>query len=105
MSSIGTASLFKISLQSVCELDDFGHEYVLAWGEDSGTGRDIVITEVDIENLVRAKAALFAGCLTLLESLSLSFEDLDQRDHRRGFWPIHQLGEGENDRPFSGHPC
>ena len=56
----------------------FGHEYVLAWAEDSGTGHDIVINEVDIENLIRAKGALFAGCLTLLESLELSFDDLDR---------------------------
>jgi uncharacterized 2Fe-2S/4Fe-4S cluster protein (DUF4445 family) len=56
----------------------FGHEYVLAWSEDSGTGDDIVITEVDIENLIRAKGALLAGCLTLLESLSLSFDVLDR---------------------------
>ena len=56
----------------------FGYEYVLAWAEDSGTGDDIVITEVDIDNLIRAKGALFAGCLTLLESLSLSFDVLDR---------------------------
>jgi uncharacterized 2Fe-2S/4Fe-4S cluster protein (DUF4445 family) len=56
----------------------FGYEYVLVWAEDSATGRDIVITEVDIENLIRAKGALFAGCLTLLESLDLSFDDLDR---------------------------
>lgn len=55
-----------------------GGEYVLVWGEDSETGQDIVINEVDIENLVRAKGALYAGCLTLLESLSLSFDDLEQ---------------------------
>jgi uncharacterized 2Fe-2S/4Fe-4S cluster protein (DUF4445 family) len=56
----------------------FGYEYVLAWQQDSGTQKDIVITEVDIENLIRAKAALFAGCLTLLETFSLSFNDLDR---------------------------
>lgn len=56
----------------------FGYEYVLAWAEDSGTGDDIVINEVDIENLIRAKGALFAGCLTLLENLNLSFDDLDR---------------------------
>ena len=56
----------------------YGHEYVLAWAEDSGTGKDVVINEVDIENLTRAKGALFAGCLTLLESLELSFDDLDR---------------------------
>lgn len=56
----------------------FGYEYVLAWANDSETGHDIVITEVDIENLIRAKGALFAGCFTLLESLELSFDDLDR---------------------------
>jgi uncharacterized 2Fe-2S/4Fe-4S cluster protein (DUF4445 family) len=56
----------------------FGYEYVLVWGEDSATGYDIVITEVDIENLIRAKGALYAGCLTLLETLDLSFYDLDR---------------------------
>ena len=55
-----------------------GNEYVLVWGNDSATGKDIVINEVDMENLIRAKGALYAGCLTLLESLSLSFDDLDQ---------------------------
>ncbi|MBW2318837.1 MAG: DUF4445 domain-containing protein, partial [Deltaproteobacteria bacterium] len=44
----------------------------------SATGQDIVITEVDIENLVRAKGALFAGCQTLLSSLSFSFEDVEK---------------------------
>ena len=56
----------------------FGYEYVLAFEEDSGTGYDIVITEVDIENLIRAKGALFAGCLTLLETFDLSFDDLNR---------------------------
>ena len=56
----------------------FGFEYVLTWGQDSATGHDIVITEVDIENLIRAKGALFAGCLTLLDSLSLTFQDVDR---------------------------
>jgi len=55
-----------------------GSEYVLVWDQDSGTGHDIVINEVDFENLLRAKGALYAGCLTLLESLSLSFDDLEQ---------------------------
>lgn len=56
----------------------FGQEYVIAWAQDSGNEQDIVITETDIENLIRAKAALYAGCLTLLESLALSFDQLDR---------------------------
>jgi len=55
-----------------------GFEYVLAWPEDSLTGEDIVITEVDLDNLIRAKGAMYAGYLTLLESVGMSFNDLDR---------------------------
>ena len=38
----------------------------------------MVITEPDINNLIRAKAAMFAGYQCLLEKASLGFEDLQQ---------------------------
>jgi len=57
---------------------EFGPEYVLAWAEDSGTKRDITLNEADIENLVRAKAAVFAGINILLDSVSLGFSDIDE---------------------------
>ncbi len=53
-------------------------EYVLAWGQNSMTGEDIVITEVDLDNLMRAKGAMYAGYQTLLESVGLGFGDLDR---------------------------
>jgi uncharacterized 2Fe-2S/4Fe-4S cluster protein (DUF4445 family) len=53
-------------------------EYVLAWGRDSMTGEDVVITEVDLDNLMRAKGAMYAGYQTLLESVGLGFGDLDR---------------------------
>jgi len=46
--------------------------------EATATGRDIVFTEADVENLIRAKGAMFAGCLTLLESVGLSVQDLER---------------------------
>jgi len=55
-----------------------GFEYVLAWGDASMTGEDIVITEVDLDNLIRAKGAMYAGYQTLLESVGLTFADLDR---------------------------
>ena len=55
-----------------------GWEYVLAWAQDSLLGEDIVITEVDLDNLMRAKGAMYAGYQTLLSSVGLSFEDLDR---------------------------
>lgn len=55
-----------------------GHEFVLAWADQTETGSDIVVTEADIDNLIRAKGAMYAGALTLLESADLTFEDVDR---------------------------
>jgi uncharacterized 2Fe-2S/4Fe-4S cluster protein (DUF4445 family) len=55
-----------------------GPEYVLAWAGDTQVGRDIVITEVDIDNLIRAKGAMYAGYMTLLSEVGLSMNDLEQ---------------------------
>ena len=53
-------------------------EYVLAWRDETQIDRDIVITEIDIENLIRAKGAIYSGCMTLLSEVGLSVQDLDR---------------------------
>jgi uncharacterized 2Fe-2S/4Fe-4S cluster protein (DUF4445 family) len=55
-----------------------GYEYVLARKEETNIKEDIVLTEIDIENLIRTKAAIYAGCKVLLESVGLGFKDLEQ---------------------------
>jgi uncharacterized 2Fe-2S/4Fe-4S cluster protein (DUF4445 family) len=55
-----------------------GLEYVLVWKENAGVDHDIVINEVDIENFIRAKAAIFAGTKTLIEEVGLHVSDLEQ---------------------------
>ncbi len=55
-----------------------GMEYVLAYAGETATGSDLVITEVDLENLMRAKAAMYAGYVTLLQSVGLSISSLEQ---------------------------
>jgi len=55
-----------------------GHEYVLSQAGETQTGKDIVITEVDIDNLIRAKAAMYAGCQTLTKSVGIACADLEQ---------------------------
>jgi len=52
--------------------------YVLVDGKDSANGKDIYISEVDIDNLIRAKAAIYAGIKTLLEEVDLSVYDLEK---------------------------
>jgi uncharacterized 2Fe-2S/4Fe-4S cluster protein (DUF4445 family) len=55
-----------------------GQEYVLAWAAETQTGRDIVLTEIDIDNLLRAKAAMYAGFRTLLKSVGFAPDDIQQ---------------------------
>ena len=54
------------------------YEYVLAWAQETLIGADLVITEVDLDNLIRAKGAMFAGYVTLLESVGMGFADLER---------------------------
>ncbi len=53
-----------------------GWEYVVCYAAETGIGRDIVVTEADLDNLLRAKAAVYAGCATLLKSVGLDFSDV-----------------------------
>ena len=43
--------------------------YVLAFEEEAGSVKDVEITEVDIDNFVRAKGAIFSAIRTMLASL------------------------------------
>jgi len=53
-------------------------EFVLAWADETQIDRDIVLTEIDIENLIRAKGAIYSGCVTLLEEVGMGIQDLDR---------------------------
>lgn len=55
-----------------------GYEYILAWAPETQIGRDIVFTEIDIDNLIRAKAAMYAGCQTLIKSLGAKCSNIEQ---------------------------
>ncbi len=57
---------------------EHGDEYVVAWGSESEQGKDIVITNVDIDNLMRAKAAIYAGFTVLAQSVGVPLEMVDQ---------------------------
>jgi uncharacterized 2Fe-2S/4Fe-4S cluster protein (DUF4445 family) len=50
-------------------MGDHGSEYVIAWANETGLEDDIVITNVDIDNLLRAKAAIYAGFSVLADSV------------------------------------
>jgi len=52
--------------------------YIVAPKERTEHGKDIVITEIDIANLIRAKGAIWAGVSTLLKKLEIPFGDLQR---------------------------
>ena len=51
--------------------------YILASADESETGREIAITEVDIESFIRAKAAIFSAIHTMLASLDMDVSVLE----------------------------
>jgi uncharacterized 2Fe-2S/4Fe-4S cluster protein (DUF4445 family) len=62
-----------------------GLEYVLAWRVESAINKEIVITEVDLDNLIRAKAAIYAGFATLISHMGMKFADIEKLYIAGGF--------------------
>ena len=59
--------------------DDHGMgRYVLATEEESETGREISLNEVDIDNFIRAKGAIFSAIDTLLKSVDMTVDMIDK---------------------------
>ena len=50
--------------------------YTVAPPEDSAEGKAIIITETDIENILRTKASIYSACALMLQQVGLSFADL-----------------------------
>ena len=59
--------------------DDYGMgRYVLADAHESETGREVSINEVDIDNFIRAKGAIFSGIDTLLQSVDMTVDCIEK---------------------------
>jgi uncharacterized 2Fe-2S/4Fe-4S cluster protein (DUF4445 family) len=52
--------------------------YIIADGKETGSGHPVYISESDIENVITAKAAIFAAMKILLHRLDLTFEDIER---------------------------
>ena len=57
---------------------EHGPEYVVAWGKETAAGRDIVLTKVDVDNLLRAKAAIYAGFTVLAQNIGVDLAEAEQ---------------------------
>lgn len=58
--------------------DEYGiGEYIIAFKDEWGIERDIKISEVDIDNFIKAKGAVYSGASTLVSSVGMEFKDID----------------------------
>ncbi|TET82568.1 MAG: DUF4445 domain-containing protein [Anaerolineales bacterium] len=57
---------------------EHGPEYVVVWADETETGRDIVLTKVDVDNLMRAKAAIYAGLSVLASNVGIDLAEVQQ---------------------------
>jgi uncharacterized 2Fe-2S/4Fe-4S cluster protein (DUF4445 family) len=68
-------------------------EYVLVFAAESATGEDIVITEADLDNLIRTKGAIYAGIETLLGLMQMQVRDIEQVFIAGGFGRYLELDQ------------
>jgi len=53
-------------------------EYVLVWGDDSGTGENISLSQLDVRELQKGKAAMFSGAQIAMERLGAAPGDFEK---------------------------
>ncbi|MEM3768706.1 MAG: ASKHA domain-containing protein, partial [Nitrososphaerales archaeon] len=76
-------------------------EYVIAWAKESGSGIDIVVTQADIRELQKAKAAMHTGAELMLRYRGLTEKDISK------FWLAGAFGnyiDPENARTIGMYP-
>lgn len=59
--------------------DEFGSgSYIVAFKEEAGGIKDVAISEVDIDNFIRAKGAIFSAIKVLMESLEMEISLIEK---------------------------
>ena len=59
--------------------DEYGMgRYILCSAEDSGSGHEVSLNEVDIDNLIRAKGSIFSAINLLLGQLGMDIQDVER---------------------------
>jgi uncharacterized 2Fe-2S/4Fe-4S cluster protein (DUF4445 family) len=74
----GTINLTLAEINPRIREGEHGPEYVVVWGKETESGMDIAINNVDIDNLKRAKAAIYAGFTVLAHSVGVPLEMVEQ---------------------------
>lgn len=52
-------------------------QFIVAYSQDTETGKDLTITESDISNIIRSKGAVFAAIKSLTDYVGVKFDEID----------------------------
>jgi uncharacterized 2Fe-2S/4Fe-4S cluster protein (DUF4445 family) len=74
---INAKGKFNVEGQRIVKDKYGGQGYVVAFAADSADGKDIVLSEVDIDNFIRAKGAIFSAIRTMLAIVDTPQEAID----------------------------
>ena len=69
---------FDLSLKNERVVEGEGNPgFVVARAGETESGKDLIVTETDIENIIRSKGAVFAAIKSLVDYVGLGFEDIE----------------------------
>jgi uncharacterized 2Fe-2S/4Fe-4S cluster protein (DUF4445 family) len=75
---IGQDGKFNQQLKdSRLEVEDDIPQYIIAYAHETETAANVVITESDIDNLIKSKGAVFAAIKSLMDYIGLGFDTID----------------------------
>ncbi len=78
----------------VREGESGGLEFVLFSGKETALGRDLVLTEADISNLIHSKGSIYMATECLLDHVGMTFDDLQHVYIAGGFGNYLKVEEG-----------
>ena len=74
---INAKGKFNVEGKRIVNDEYGGHGYVVAFAADSASGKDIVLSEIDIDSFIRAKGAIFSAIRTMLAIVDTPQEAID----------------------------
>lgn len=86
-------NFLPFSSKDKVQIIDGEKTYMLVSATESGAGKDITISESDVKNLIRSKAAIFAGVQTMLKIMSVPLESIEQVYIAGGFGKYINLAD------------
>jgi len=74
----GSFKVERASDRFVVSDQDERPAFLLVSTKESGSERDVIISQADVENLIRTKGAIYAAVDSLVQSLGVSFSDIQK---------------------------